>query len=378
MADKFRTILSLLGVCIGIFAIVAVFTLIDSLHSTISEGFENYGADILFVESQPLEPDLNEDGVFRWWEYISRPPVRYSEYQFLKNNIGEIAFVSKCSDGVVGVGGEWKMIVRDQILYGRSLSENETESGSPLVMLGAKVAEQLFPFEKNPVGRSVKIFGGNFKVVGIFEESGANMVSTVKTDESKIIPVKALERLVPEQNCRNSIAVSGTTTESLRYQMRSLRRLRPFDQDNFAINTLSYIVEQLSEIFELVSTLGWIVGIFSLLVGGFGIANIMFVGVEERTPQIGIQKALGARRKTIILEYLREAVLLSLSGGAVGVVLVWVGTLFVPQSVITVALTFSNALIGLGVSVVLGLLAGVAPAYRASRLSPLAAINHER
>jgi len=376
MADRFRTILSLLGVCIGIFAIVAVFTLIDSLHSTISEGFDEYGADVLFVESQPLEPDLNEDGVFRWWDYISRPAVRYSEFVFLSRRFADIAFVSKASDGVVGVGGKWNLVVRGSLRYGRAISSEEISSGAPVVMIGSKVAEALFPGVVDPVGRTLDIYGRSFKVVGLYEESGSNMVTTVPTDEARLIPVKSLQRLLPEDACRNSIAVAGASADELKLLMRQVRRLRPFDPDDFAVNTLSFIVDELSEIFNMVSTLGWIVGIFSLLVGGFGIANIMFVGVEERTPQIGIQKALGARRRTIVLEYLREAVVLSLAGGVVGVLLVWVGTFVVPSSAVTIRLSLGNALLGLGISVVLGLLAGVAPAWRASRLSPLAAINH--
>ena len=374
MADKLRTMLSLLGVCIGIFAIVAVFTLVDSLHATISEGFENYGADILFVESQPLEPDLNEDGVFRWWEYASRPEASFNEFSFLREMLGadaRVAFVVRCDAGVVGVDGWWQMVVQDDIRAGRGFTAAELSGGAAVAILGSKAAAELFKNVEDPVGRSVKVGGRNFRVVGVFAERGANMVSTVQVDDVLLVPARSVGG-----GGRTSIAVSGSSAEELRLAMRQVRRLRPGDSDNFAINTLSFIVSELSEIFGMVSTLGWIVGIFSLLVGGFGIANIMFVGVEERTRQIGIQKALGARRRVIVREFLREAVLLSLGGGVCGVLLVWIGVLLIPASAITVRLSFSNAFLGLSVSVILGLLSGVAPAWHAARLSPLEAINH--
>lgn len=378
MADKFRTLLSLLGVCTGIFAIVAIFTLVDSIHSTISESFENYGTDILFVESQPLEPDLNEDGFFRWWKYISRPAVSWNEYKFIEQNypydVG-MAFTARAGDDAVGVAGQWRIVMQEPLREGRLPGSGELENGAAVVVLGSKAASELFPHGEEPLGRSVKVAGGIFRVIGILEESGSNMVSTIPADDARIVPLKALERLVDLSKARTSIAVAGGDAQEVRTLMRQVRRLRPSEEDNFAINRLSFILDEMSEIFDMIGTLGWIVGIFSLLVGGFGIANIMFVSVQERTPQIGIQKALGARRRTIAAEYLREAAVLSVAGGAGGIALVWLGTLAVPSSAITLRLTAANAATGLAVSAVIGLAAGLAPALRAARLDPVEAIN---
>lgn len=380
MADKFRTILSLLGVCAGIFAIVAVFTLVDSIQSTINESFENYGSDILFVERQPLEPDLNEDGFFRWWEYLSRPPVRWSEYRFLEENYhghGRMAFTAQAGSDAVGVDGEWRTVIQEPLSGGRLFSRRELEEGSSVAILGGRTAEKLFPEGGSPIGKSVRLFGSTFRIIGTLAQSGDNAVRTVPADEAVIVPVRALARVTDISTGKTSIAISSADECRVRLLMRQARRMRPRDKDNFALNRLSFIVEQTAEIFDMVNTLGWIVGVFSLLVGGFGIANILFVNVEERTWQIGVQKALGARRLTIVSQYLKEAALLSLGGGAVGVLLVLAATLLIPSSVITLRLSPANAATGLAVSFFIGILAGVAPAVKAARLDPVEAIGKQ-
>ncbi len=382
MADRVRTFLSLLGVCIGIFAIVAVFTLVDSLHSTIRESFEDYGTDILFVESQPLEPDLNEDGIFRWWEYISRPPVKYTEYEFLRGNLSRYGDISctRQSDGTVGVEGDWRMVIKESVECGRLFSPQELERGADVAILGSKRVESLFPGRSPEFaeGKKIRIGDRSLRVIGVFRETGTDMVSTVNVDNSCIIPLRCYNRITSlSAASRTSIAVSGADSDELRMLMRQVRRLRPGEKDNFSINTLSFIIEELDDLFRMFNRLGWIVGLFSLLVGCFGIANIEFVNVEERIPQIGLQRAIGASRRDIVLEYMQEAVSLSLSGGSMGIALVWFLTVIIPTELISLKMSMSNVLTGLTVSALTGIAAGVAPALKASRLDPIEAINHK-
>lgn len=374
--DRFRTLLSLLGVTVGIFSIVAVFTLVDSLHGAIDSSFEKYGTDILFVEQTPLEPDLNEDGEFRWWEYASRPAVSYEEYRFLAENApqADIAFKCKTSDGVIGVSQGWDLIVQDEIELGRGITPAEA-GGSFVVMLGSAVRDEIFENGENPLGRKVKLYGHDFVVVGVFAPSGSNLVSTVDTDNSYIVPYKALESLVDVENCSTNITVRGLDEASLRVLMRQARRITPSRDDNFAVNRFSFVLSEITDIFGLVDTLGWLVGIFSLLVGGFGIANIMFVSVQERKPEIGIQKALGARSSVIVFQYLSEAVFLSLIGGTAGILLVLLGSAFIPEGLIAVRLSVENVGLGLFISLALGIVSGVAPARHAASLHPADAIN---
>ena len=383
--DWLRTLLSLLGVCIGVFSIVAVFTLVDSLKAAIREGFENFGTDIIFVEKEPLEPDLNEDGVFRWWNYVGRPPVTEAEYRFLTENsllAGRTAYSVSFQD-VVGVCGDWEMTVQTPLASGRRFSQGELDRGTPVVLIGDAAREKLAAEIGDPLGRNILIGGSYFKVIGCFEKRGSSSVSTVDVDNARIVPYRAAAALGDLSLARSSIALApkeSACCDELVCEaaslMRQVRRLSPGDEDNFAINRFSFIISEVTEIFSLVNSLGWIIGIFSLLVGCFGVANIMFVSVEERIREIGIQKAIGATSSRILMQFLSEASLLGLLGGAAGVLLVGLMVLVIPQGTFAIRLTGANVALGLGISLFTGLAAGLAPAFHASRLNPVDAINH--
>ena len=382
--DWFRTLLSLSGVCVGIFSIVSVFTLVDSLKAAVKDGFEEFGTNLVFIEREPIEPDLNEDGVFRWWEYLSRPPVTYSEYQYVRRNCKlseKTAFTSKLS-GLTAVDGDWRLSVQSPVVKGRAFSQEELERGSSVALLGDNAAKELFKNGQDPVGRSIRLMGKNFTVIGIFEKCGASTVSTLDIDNLRLVPFKSVQSLAGISGVQNTITAAPAVsagqeefTDELRTLVRQHRRLSPRDKDNFAINRISFVIDQMSEVFALADTLGWIIGVFSLLAGAFGIANIMFVSVQERTREIGIQKALGARRSVILRQFLTESALLSILGGAAGVVLVWAATLFIPSSTISVTLIPANAALGITISLVTGIAAGLAPAVRASGLDPARAIS---
>lgn len=382
--DWLRSLLSLSGVCVGIFSIVLVLTLIDSLQNTIKEGFESFGTDIVFIEKEPLEPDLNEDGIFRWWEYFSRPNVSYSEYLYLRQNsrfAERMAFSSRFSN-ITAVCGDWEAIVPAGISDGRAFSCDEIERGASVTIIGESAAKEMFKHGENPIGHSIRLLGKNFTIIGVFEKCGTNTVSTVDIDNARLIPVKTGQSMVDLSKTRTSITVSPKQSiskekfiEELRALMRQHRRLSPRDKDNFSINRISFIIEQMGEIFALANLLGWIIGLFSLLVGGFGIANIEFVSVQERTSEIGIQKAIGARRSVILRQFIREAAIMSILGGLAGIGLAGVIAAIIPSSFIHLSLSLKNAAIGILVSLITGVLAGLAPALKASRLNPVDAIS---
>lgn len=384
-ADRFRTFLSLAGVCVGIFSIVAVLTLVDSLDDGIRRSFDEFGSDVVFVEQVPIEPDLNDEGVFRWWKYASRPPVTHDEYLALRDNCaGGVSFTAFFRSSVsfrgrsfhagetLGVTPGWEMVVRNPLESGRGFTASELRSDAPVALIGQSVARKLFD-GADPVGSTVKVGGVNATVIGVFRQGGANMVSLVDVDACTVVPYGFASRLRSFSGARTSITAHDDA--SIRPLMRNCRRLRPSEEDNFAINRISFVAEQVGDIFRLVNRLGWIVGIFSLLAGGFGIANIMFVSVVERRPQIGIQKALGATGRTVLMQYLVESATLSVAGGAAGVALTFFLTLLMPEGLVEVRLSAADALAGLAVSALIGVVAGTAPALSASRLSPLEAIN---
>ena len=313
-ADRFRTRLSLLGVAVGIFSIVSALTLVDSVQKSVREGFSVYGGDILFVDRMPLEPDLDEDGRFKWWEYATRPEVSWREYRYLMERgqgtaFSQAAFV-RYGSSRVGVTGHWPLLVRQPLAAGRSFTEQELTGRAPVVMIGSEV--ETTGGRKPVVGEALWIEGTRYEIIGIFEKAGANSVCTVDIDQVRLVPEKTLQ-----EAARSSILLSGADEQQVRTLLRECRRLTPQQRDNFALNRLSFLLQEINSVFSLLARMGWIIGAFSLLVGGFGIANMMYVSVEERKSQIGICRALGARRRVIVRQFLGEAAMLSLLGGAV-------------------------------------------------------------
>ena len=367
--DRFRTLLSLLGVATGIFSIVAALTLVDSLQKTLHEGFAAYGNDILYIEREPLEPDLNEDGLFRWWEYVARPPVTWQEYRFLQEQ-GEgaytrIAFASY-GNTAVGVAGDWRLLVQQPVAAGRGFTAEELASGTPVVVVGAETDALC--------GDKLWLDGARYEVIGVFEKAGLAAVSPVDIDQARLVPFRAQRGPV----LRSSILLAGADYEQVRILMRNCRRLQPHQKDNFSLNRIAFLLEEVNSLFQMASRLGWLIGVFSLLAGGIGMANMLYVSVEERRRQIGICRALGARRSTIERQFLGEAVVLSLFGATLGSGLVALLVAFqrlIPEAKFTLSLSPRAFLAGILVALTVGLLFGVSPARTAARLSPVEAMQ---
>lgn len=370
-ADRFRTLLSLAGVAVGIFSIVAGLTLVEVLRRTLTDSFAACGSDLLFVEREPMEPDLNEDGVFRWWEYAARPPVTWEDYRYIAvqpDAWTQIAFAAYGTE-TVGVAGDWQLLVNLPLAAGRRFSRQELESGAPVVMAGAET-------EARP-GEAIWLDGHRYEVIGTFEKAGMMTVSPVDADRVYLVPFKPHRHTIQ----RGSILLAGADPEQIRRLMRESRRLSPLQQDDFALNRLSFLLEEIEDLLSLVARIGWIIGLFSMLAGGFGIANMLYVSVEERKAQIGICRALGARQRTVVAEFLGEAALLSLSGGSAGIMLVQIVLLSAHAfsgafaASLPLLLPFSAVAAGLGTALVLGLAFGVAPARMAAHLNPVEAIR---
>lgn len=371
--DRFRALLSLLGVAVGIFSIVAALTLVEAVQQTVRKGFSDYGSDLLFVERLPLEPDLNEDGVFRWWDYAARPDVSWREYRYLESRgadegaFSEIAFASYGPE-TVGVEGDWQLLVRQPLAQGRGFTARELAQGIPVAVVGSQVDAHC--------GEARWFDGVRYEVIGVFSRSGVSTVSPVDVDNVCLVPYKTQRAAT----ARSSIVLSGAESSQIRTLMREYRRLGPLQEDDFALNRLSFLLEEMDDLFAMVARLGWIIGLFSLLVGGFGIANMLYVSVQERKREIGICRALGAKRRVIVREFLAESIQLSLVGGGAGIVLVQIVLAIVSwaagrDSGLPLYLTPKAAMTGLAVALGLGLVFGVAPARTASRLHPVEAMR---
>ncbi len=392
--DKFRTFLSLFGVSIGIFSIVMVFTALDALKANVERGLSSFGSNVVYVQQFPFAP---EDGIeYKWWEFITRPLPKYEEYLYLKNNsktLENIAFATFSEmnfeyrrnlfkGAIVASTFDWDKVANFEIEKGRYFSLYETQSSVPVVILGDAVAEQLFAGEE-PVNKTIKVGITNMRVIGVVKKSGESIINLYDTDNSVMVPYSfagnlfnikrsdALICLKPQDN------VSRTDfLYEMKLLLRSIRRLKPKQKDNFALNEMTFLLDTTKQILSGIALAGWIVGGFSILIGGFGIANIMFVSVKERTNLIGIQKALGAKKYAILTQYLSEAATLSFLGGLIGIILVFVAvSLFSGNESFPIVFSLHNVVKGIIISSIIGIVSGFVPAYTAANLNPVDAIN---
>ena len=280
------------------------------------------------------------------------------------------------------------MCIRDRGLdcaEGRFFSTVEFKTGSQKIILGQVIAQELFG-SIPPIGKKVKIDGRKLEVIGVLKKEGDNIVNFANFDETMMIPFKLAGRLanlgighkIPStisMRCKEGVFIEDVK-EEIRGALRKNRRLKPREVDNFSINEISLLDEVLNKVFFAMNAAGGVIGFFALLVGMFGIANIMFVSVKERTNLIGIKKALGAKSYVILLEFLMEAILLCLFGGILGGGLVglFLGgiSMMMPFDLF---LDFHNVRLGLTIAICTGVLAGIIPAYHAAKMNPIVAIR---
>ncbi|RYD51339.1 MAG: FtsX-like permease family protein [Sphingobacteriales bacterium] len=394
-SNKLRSALSLLGITIGIFCIVAVLTVLDSMQTNIRKEVASLGSDVLYVGRWPWTDD---GGVYKWWEYMNRPSIGLTELRTIEKQIPAVSAaslvvatpVAELQRGTESVSGATAYAVASgfdrlqniEVESGRYLTPAELDGGVATVVLGRTLYESLFPEQTDALGTQLPFEGKRFRIVGILKKVGRNAAG-FDFDNAFIYPYQAatINFKSPDYDPMLIVkAQEATPVADLEIEvegaLRSIRKVAPGQPNNFAINQLSQISQQLDSLFGVINGIGWLIGGFSLVVGLFGIANIMFVTVKERTRFIGLKKAIGARRLDILTEFLIEAVVLCLIGGIIGLVLVGLlGLLMSKVFDFPVALSLKNVFIGMSVSTVVGLLAGFIPARRASRLNPVVAIR---
>jgi putative ABC transport system permease protein len=392
-----RTTLSLLGVTIGIFAIITVFTLVDSLERSIKDSLNFLGTNNINVEKWPYGFG---GGPYPWWKYLQRPFPTYEEFEFLAENVDNAKAVSiaasrgmiianrksSSSSGLslVGTVYEHQNVFEIPIINGRYFTPQEAKLGRNVAVIGHRPASELFPNE-SPLGKEIKIRGLKYHVIGIIKEEGDSFLGAPSNDDNIYIPFKSFIKIFytgARGGVQPTITVKGLESDiglveleaELRGLMRKKRSLKPKEDDSFALNRPEAITNFIGSVFDVVGLAGWVIGGFSILVGGFGIANIMFVSVRERTNIIGIQKSLGAKNYFILFQFLFESIFLSVIGGAIGILLVW-GLSFISLGSLDLILSISNVVLGLGVSATIGTISGIVPAALAARMDPVMAIR---
>lgn len=392
--NKLRTFLSLLGVTIGIFSIIAILAAVDSLDRKIKSDLSSVDKNTMYLKRFSFGPSE-----IPRWKREQFPDVTYDEYQYLKSSVKgaqHMAFQifttnetiryedqSASNINVIPVSYEFEDIQSLKIAEGRFYNESESNSGSPVIVLGYEIAQTLFG-NANPLEKKVRLYGRKFTVIGVMEKQGSGMFGE-SNDTAVIIPVNFIRRLYGDHNNFMTPIIiikprSGTEAEEVKAEitqkLRSYRGIKAGDTENFIIDILSGFTDLIDGIISILNWVGIGIGFFSLLVGGFGIANIMFVSVKERTNLIGIQKALGAKRKFILLQFLFEAIILSIMGGALGLLMVWgIVALLTKVVEFEFVLSFGNMMLGVGIATFIGLISGIIPAISASKLDPVEAIR---
>jgi putative ABC transport system permease protein len=395
--NKLRTILSLLGITIGIFAIISVFTVVDALETKVRTDVQSLGNDVIYIQKWPWVAD--EGGDYPWWKFMNRPLPGYKEMSELEhrvNSVEAVAYVASIGGQLIKyknstvenadilcVSHDYNKIKTFDLKDGRYFTESESQSGKPIAIIGASIEEALFP-NGNALGQVLSVRGSKFTIIGVVKKEGSSMVD-LSLDNELMIPVNFARNLVNLRSDRidpyfmvkaKPNVLMAEMRDDVKGSMRSVRKLKPREEDDFALNETSLLSSGLNEMFKTLGITGWIIGGFSILVGGFGIANIMFVSVRERTSIIGIQKSLGSKNYFILLQFLVEAVVLCVIGGCIGLLIVYALSILASNATgFNMALTAGNITMGIIISASIGIISGFVPALRASQMNPVEAIR---
>lgn len=396
-ANKLRTFLSLLGITIGIFCIIGVLTVLDSMERNLRTSMAALGDDVLYINRQPWMPEQGEE--YKWWEYLQRKPLSEMELRAIEQNASGVRYLAiydrsrvtvkyldQEAEEITGfaVSQDFERIQNIEVESGRYFSTAELAGGNNVVLVGRELYKTLFTGDA--VDKTISFLGKKFTVVGVLKKSGQNMAG-FNFDNAVVYPYNAAKALtnLSSMDWGNDPMImvkarDGVNVEDMKYQvegiLRAVRRVKPGEKNNFSINQLSQVSKQMDMIFASVNAVGSIIGGFSLIVGAFGIANIMFVTVKERTKVIGLKKAIGARRGSILSEFLVEAITLCIMGGLIGIVIVLLLSLALTYGAdFPVTLSFKNFFVGIGISAGVGILAGYIPARSAAQLDPVVAIR---
>lgn len=393
--NKLRTMLSLLGVTIGIFSIIAVLAAVDSLEREIKGSLSSLDNSTMIISRFSFGPTEIPP-----WKRAQFPDVSYDEFDYLSSNLPGAEAVSytlnvpvesiKYNDrtaanvGIGAVSSEYYYIEKLQLGDGRFFTKAEDVRGAPVLVLGHDVAENLFE-GTDPLGKKIRLYGQKFTVIGVLEKMGSSMFGG-SHDTNVFLPVNVVRRIYGNSNRGTFPQIVILPEEDVdqaefvaivAQKLRNYRGLRTEDINNFFVNQLQGLTDFIDNITGQMNFIGLIISGFSLLVGGFGIANIMFVSVKERTNLIGIQKSLGAKNRFILFQFLFEAIILAVIGGLIGLFLVWLVSIGASQFTGDFKFVLSpwNMFIGTAVSAVIGLISGIVPAISASRLDPVEAIR---
>jgi putative ABC transport system permease protein len=391
--NKTRTALSLTGVAFGIFCIIGVLATVDSLEHNIQNEVSSLGNNSIYIDKWDYSGGPDKP----MWKIRARPVMKYEEQDLIKERsqlTQDIAFLMQTGGNlsvkdemiknasIYGINEAQIAIQPLKFLTGRYFSNAEFTNATNVCIIGFENAEKLFGSAERAEGKQIEVKGKKVSIVGVIKKEGKNFIGW-DYDNCIMLPYKYCKQIFEENNSGCVIIAKGkdgvtpdALIDELRGVMRQVRRLGPKQEDNFALNSVEAFSKAISGFFGILNTVGGFIGGISLVVGLFGIANIMFVTVKERTSIIGLKKAIGAKSSTILLEFLMEAALMCIIGGAIGLFFVWILTLILSGPFkfpvfVSIPLMIATVLI----CIVVGILAGIIPARQAAKMDPVKAIR---
>jgi putative ABC transport system permease protein len=392
--NKLRTFLSLFGITIGILCIIGVLTIVNSLEYNIQREIKMLGSNVIYIDKWEYGggPDAP------WWKFQKRPSPKHDEVKQIKDRTQSAKFVGfkiSVRDKVgykdnelsninhYGVNEEFNDVQAVDVEFGRYISDAEFATGGPAVVLGYTVAEKLFGEADRAVGKHIETRGKKLQVCGVIRKQGKTMIGGWNFDESIVMSYRFARNLMDERRADPVIMVQGLDNlssvadkDELAATVRSIHKLNPTQENDFSLNDINDFSAAVSQAFTGLNIGGAIIGGISLIVGLFGVANIMFVTVRERTSQIGLKKAIGAKKRIILTEFLLESAFLCIIGGLIGLLLV-----FIVSQVLTNVLNFpvfisvANMVWTVIICLSVGIIAGIIPASQAASMDPVVAIR---
>jgi putative ABC transport system permease protein len=391
--NKLRTALSLTGVAFGIFCIIGVLATVNSLERNIQNEVKSLGTNTIYIDKWDYSGGPDKP----FWKYRSRPTPKFEEVEMIKKRavlLDDMSFLMQTgtsishkddlleNSSVYGIIESQMTIQPVSFDRGRFFSATEFYNGTNVCLIGFTNAEQLFGNSDRALGKQIDVKGKKVTIVGVLKKEGTNFIGW-NYDNCIMLPYNYCKQLFEEQFTNPILIAKGKEgvstaafSDELKGIMRQIRRLSPTQEDNFSLNSVEAFSKAISESFVVINIVGSIIGGISLVVGMFGIANIMFVTVRERTGMIGLKKAIGAKNSSILFEFLLEAAVLCILGGAIGLFFVYILTLILSGPLhfpvyISIPMLISTIII----CVTVGILAGIIPAAQAAKMDPVAAIR---
>ncbi|MBL7730212.1 MAG: ABC transporter permease [Chitinophagaceae bacterium] len=394
--NKLRTFLSLFGITIGIFCIIGVLATVGSLERNIQNEIQSLGSNTIYIDKWDYSAGGGPD--YTYWKYVNRPSPKYDEVKQIKERTagakfiafkidvqGNVEYKSFSLSGVqlYGITEQFNIIQPFDIQYGRYITDAEFNQGSNVLVIGVEVAEKLFGEPEIATGKMVTVRGKKMQVIGVIKKQGQQMIGGWNFDQNVVLAYRFARNIMDEKKADPLIMVQGQDGQSskalkdeLTGTMRAIRKLSPKKEENFTLNDVNDFSDAISSIFVNLNIGGWAIAALSLIVGMFGVANIMFVSVRERTSQIGLKKAIGAKSRIILTEFLLESAFLCIIGGMIGLFLVFLLTVALTSALnFPVYISTSNMLLAIGICIFVGVVAGFIPARQAARMDPVNAIR---